>query len=90
MITPDQHAGDKADLDDEQGNGKQRGVFEERNAACRVNEPLLMRLNPEIEQRSAQHELGHISEKPGLAVSTEPRDDRHDKAETSRPRPQAA
>ena len=37
----DQYAGDKADLDDEQGNGKQRGIFEQRNAPRRVDEPAI-------------------------------------------------
>jgi hypothetical protein len=76
----DQHAGDKADLDDEQGNGKQRGVFEERNAACRVNEPLLDEVEPQIEQQSAKHELGYISEEARIGGEHEPRDDCHDKA----------
>jgi hypothetical protein len=77
---PDQHAGDEARLQNEQGYGKERCVFEQGNPSRRVNQPLIDELGAEIEQERPQHEFGHVGEEAGIDGEHEHRDGCHGQA----------
>ena len=53
----DQDAGDEADLKNENGDGEQRGIFEQRDAPDGIDQPLIHEVGAEIEQQAAKHEF---------------------------------
>lgn len=76
----DQNAGDEADLKNEDRDREQRGIFEQRNSPRRVDQPLVNEMGAEIEQQTAKHEFGYVSEKAGISYQHQHRHGRHSEA----------
>ena len=60
---PDQHAGDKARIDDQDRDGDQRQIFDQQQAPRRQDQPLIDEVGAEIEQEPAENIFRHIAEK---------------------------
>jgi len=59
----DEYAGDEADLEDEQGDGEEGNVFDQRQPPRRLNKPFIDEGAAEIEEEAAEHEFRHIGQK---------------------------
>src|SRR6187397_1111723 len=58
----DEHAGNEAELDDEQRDGEQRGVFEQRDPPRGIDQPLIHQARAEIEKQASEDEFGDVGD----------------------------
>ena len=58
----DQDAGDEAPLHDDDDDREQRQIFDRRQPAPRIDDPLVQLVGAEIDQQAAEHEFRHVAE----------------------------
>ena len=80
MITPIKTPAMKPNLHDQNGDGEQRGIFERRDAPCRIDQPLIHQARAEIEQKAAEHEFRHVGEEARIEQQHQARDHGDDQA----------